>query len=83
MAVSKVSFDNVQVLLLEHTVSTHFVKADGAIKGLDLLETITRNTAQNPKEDRVFWTWPKKPTVPREPGWIRILYIIHPFFWGA
>lgn len=54
MAVSKVSFDNVQVLLLEHTVSTHFVKADGAIKGLDLLETITRNTAQNPKEDRVF-----------------------------
>lgn len=28
-------------------------EADGAVKGLDLLETITRNTAQNPKED----TW--------------------------
>lgn len=29
-------------------------EADGAIKGLDLLETITRNTAQNPKEETGF-----------------------------
>ena len=33
--------------------SMHFVfEADSAIKGLDLLETITRNTAQNPKEEK-------------------------------
>lgn len=65
-------FDNVinlQVLLIEHNVSTHFVKADGAIKGLDLLETITRNTAQNPKEDRSFLNMTqKKPSAPQEQG---------------
>eukprot|EP00435_Cladocopium_sp_Y103_P009921 s5607_g2.t1 len=31
--------------------SLRALPADGAIKGLDLLETITRNTAQNPKEE--------------------------------
>lgn len=32
--------------------SLRALPADGAIKGLDLLETITRNTAQNPKEEK-------------------------------
>mmetsp|Transcript_11598 Transcript_11598/g.14128 ORF Transcript_11598/g.14128 Transcript_11598/m.14128 type:complete len:93 (+) Transcript_11598:72-350(+) len=32
--------------------SLRALPADGAVKGLDLLETITRNTAQNPKEEK-------------------------------
>lgn len=61
--------------------SLRALPADGAIKGLDLLETITRNTAQNPKEEKYrkvrttneklapFFSMPGSIAVMKNMGW--------------
>ena len=40
------------MLFHSHDVMREALPLDGAIKALDLLETITRNTAQNPQEEK-------------------------------